>query len=343
MNKAEPSQAESSVESLKTQIASAGTVSHVAGHTEKSDEWFQIGLSNLEVVALKSAQEIVWAPADSKRATNVIDSKFATDMEAATLRILFVEALAHLDVLLPLILDDAVTMRQQGRCSISVFLDEIINKRRLAQTGASPRAAPVQINSFTNDAKQGRGESSAASVKTPIEKPAPAPALAARAQKPFRFPAQPQEWKLVSLRECPVDLNDGDTPGLLAEYWRKHVRMHPYFIPECECLAALMLSAHRKIKGHYLVGVGLSDSVLVRPLEVYRPAVVAGASSVVLVHNHPSGDPTPSQADIIVTTDLMRAGQSLKIELLDHLIMGHAGYVSLRQSGYFENAPQNRL
>ena len=72
-----------------------------------------------------------------------------------------------------------------------------------------------------------------------------------------------------------------------------------------------------------------------------RSAIAANAAAVVLAHNHPSGDPTPSEADIKVTRDLIRAGQLLKIEVLDHVIIGRAtperpkDYVSLRELGYF--------
>lgn len=77
------------------------------------------------------------------------------------------------------------------------------------------------------------------------------------------------------------------------------------------------------------------------PREVFKSAIAANAASLVLVHNHPSGDPTPSEADIKVTRDLIRAGQLLKIEVLDHVIIGRAtenrpkDYASLRELGYF--------
>jgi DNA repair protein RadC len=95
--------------------------------------------------------------------------------------------------------------------------------------------------------------------------------------------------------------------------------------------------------GHQLVSTGTLDMILVTPREVFRPAICIAAAAIVLMHNHPSGDPTPSQADIKVTHDLIRAGQLLKIEVLDHIIMGRAcperpkEYASLRELGYFYN------
>ena len=77
------------------------------------------------------------------------------------------------------------------------------------------------------------------------------------------------------------------------------------------------------------------------PREVFKSAIAANAHALVLVHNHPSGDPTPSAADIKVTRDLIRAGQLLKIEVVDHVILGRAtaarakDYASLRELGYF--------
>ena len=97
----------------------------------------------------------------------------------------------------------------------------------------------------------------------------------------------------------------------------------------------MILNTRRRVKGHYLVSVGIQDTILVHPREVFRLALVTAASAIVLMHNHPSGDPTPSEADIKVTRDLIRAGQLLKIEVLDHVIVGKPDHKSLRELGYF--------
>jgi DNA repair protein RadC len=86
---------------------------------------------------------------------------------------------------------------------------------------------------------------------------------------------------------------------------------------------------------------GNLDTVLVHPREVFKAAIAANAAAIVLVHNHPSGDPTPSEADVKVTRDLIRAGQLLKIEVVDHIVLGAAtrerpkDYASLRELGHF--------
>ena len=155
--------------------------------------------------------------------------------------------------------------------------------------------------------------------------------------KPFKFPATPHEYKVMPLRECPTPdaMQDCDTPDKVADYWRRHVATHPYFNPDCECLVVLMLNTRKKVKGHYLVSIGTMDTILVHPREVFRLAIMTAASAIVVVHNHPSGDATPSEADIKVTRDLIRAGQLLKIEVVDHVIIGNQTRTSLRELGYF--------
>jgi len=155
--------------------------------------------------------------------------------------------------------------------------------------------------------------------------------------KPFRFPAQPHEYKVVALRECPTpdQMCQCDTPDKAAAYWRSNVTSHPYFNPEIECMVVFMLNTRRRIKGHYHVATGTLDTLLVHPREVFRVAIMTNASAIILAHNHPSGDSTPSEADIRVTRDLIRAGQLLKLEVLDHVVIGHPNHTSLREMGYF--------
>lgn len=152
-------------------------------------------------------------------------------------------------------------------------------------------------------------------------------------------PTEPQskEFKVVTLRDCPLpaDMQFCDTPDRAADYWRLNIATHQYFNPDCECLAVLMLNTRRKVKGHQLVTHGTMDTCLVHPREVFRAAVIAGASAIVLMHNHPSGEATPSEADIKVTRDLIRAGQLMKIDVIDHVIIGNPNRVSLRELGYF--------
>jgi len=103
----------------------------------------------------------------------------------------------------------------------------------------------------------------------------------------------------------------------------------------------LLLDTRRHLMRVEEVGRGLLDSVLVHPREVFRPALIAGAHAILVAHNHPTGDPTPSAADIRTTRDLIRAGQLLRVELLDHLIIGRPSsertrdFCSLKELGQF--------
>lgn len=127
-----------------------------------------------------------------------------------------------------------------------------------------------------------------------------------------------------------------DTPERIAELMREGCRHY-----EVEHFQAVLLNTRRKLIRVEHVSQGTLDTILVHPREVFKTAIAANAAAVVLVHNHPSGDPTPSEADIKVTRDLIRAGQLLKIDVLDHVIIGRAtqerpkDYVSLRELGYF--------
>jgi DNA repair protein RadC len=76
------------------------------------------------------------------------------------------------------------------------------------------------------------------------------------------------------------------------------------------------------------------DQVVVHPREVFRAAIVACAHSVVIVHNHPSGDPNPSDADIRITKELIAGGKLLRVDVRDHIIIGSERNVSLRELGY---------
>ena len=114
-----------------------------------------------------------------------------------------------------------------------------------------------------------------------------------------------------------------------------NVATNCYFNPECECMAVLLLNTRRRVKGHHIVATGTQDTLLVHAREIFRLAIVTAAHAIVLMHNHPSGESAPSEADIKVTRDLIRAGQLLKIELLDHVIVGNGNFSSLRALGYF--------
>ena len=127
-----------------------------------------------------------------------------------------------------------------------------------------------------------------------------------------------------------------DNPEAVADLLREDNRHY-----EVENFQVVLLTTRRRLIRVERVSQGTLDTLLVHPREVFRAAISANAAALILVHNHPSGDPTPSEADIKVTRDLIRAGQLLKIEILDHIILGRRSterakdYASLKELGYF--------
>jgi DNA repair protein RadC len=127
-----------------------------------------------------------------------------------------------------------------------------------------------------------------------------------------------------------------DNPETIADLLREDNRSY-----EVEQFQVVSLNTRRKFIRVDRISQGTLDTLLVHAREVFKHALAASAAAIVLVHNHPSGDPTPSEADIKVTRDLIRAGQVLKIEVLDHIIIGRPSkerardYTSLRELGYF--------
>lgn len=109
------------------------------------------------------------------------------------------------------------------------------------------------------------------------------------------------------------------------------------FIPEGEereHFLAILLDARRNVKGVVTVSIGTLSASLVHPREFFRPAIVAGAAAVVAVHNHPTGDPTPSYEDREVTRRLQRGGEMLGIPLADHIVLGAGeSFFSFREGG----------
>lgn len=99
-----------------------------------------------------------------------------------------------------------------------------------------------------------------------------------------------------------------------------------------ENLVVLLLNTRNQVVARRTIYIGTVNSSAVRPAEVLRPAIRENAPSIIVAHNHPSGDPTPSPEDISVTRDLIAAGKLMDIELLDHLVIGHGGrFTSLKE------------
>ena len=111
---------------------------------------------------------------------------------------------------------------------------------------------------------------------------------------------------------------------------------------EREELRVVILDTKNHVLRVATVYQGNVSSSLVRVGELYRDAVRLNAAGVILVHNHPSGDPTPSPDDLHLTAEALAAGRLLDIQLLDHLVIGHDGYVSMRDRGVVFDRPGDR-
>jgi len=111
---------------------------------------------------------------------------------------------------------------------------------------------------------------------------------------------------------------------------------------EREELRVILLNAKNQVLRVSTAYVGNVSSSLVRVGELFRDAVRTDAAGVILVHNHPSGDPTPSPDDLHLTAEALAAGRLLDIDLLDHLVIGHDAYVSLRDRGVSFDRPGPR-
>lgn len=97
-----------------------------------------------------------------------------------------------------------------------------------------------------------------------------------------------------------------------------------------EHFAVLLLNARHEAVSFETISIGSLNASIVHPREVFLPAVKQSAASILLLHNHPSGDPEPSEEDISITKRLVEVGQLVGIEVLDHVIVAKRGIVSLR-------------
>ena len=116
-----------------------------------------------------------------------------------------------------------------------------------------------------------------------------------------------------------------------------------------ETFLVICIDSKNRMLNRHMVSLGILDTALIHPREVFRAAILDGAAAVLLSHNHPSGDPTPSAEDVRITKQLVQAGQVVGIKVLDHVVIGRAtvpagdqpgrpGFISLRESGVVEFA-----
>lgn len=142
-----------------------------------------------------------------------------------------------------------------------------------------------------------------------------------------------------TLRESPVSYGSRRITGPLEidQFIHDHAIGSPRFTPDVEQLLVIALTTKNQIIGFHWSQSGTVNSCVVHPRNVFRWAILENAVSIAIAHNHPSGDPEPSRADIETTRSLIQAGQLLKIDVVDHVIFTQTpgNYRSLRLQGYF--------
>lgn len=124
---------------------------------------------------------------------------------------------------------------------------------------------------------------------------------------------------------------DFSSPNKIAQYYMEDMRHR-----KKEVLKLLLLNTRSKLIGENDVSVGTVDMALVSPRELYLEALSKNAVSIILMHNHPSGDPSPSMEDIRITKRVYEAGEMIGIRLLDHIIIGDNRYVSMKEKGILQ-------
>lgn len=139
----------------------------------------------------------------------------------------------------------------------------------------------------------------------------------------------------VGRRVAGRTLRQGDSirsPADVHRHFHAHLRDRRH-----ECFLVVMLDGRHRVLRSVAISQGTLTASLVHPREVFRPALQEAAAAVVLVHNHPSGDPTPSREDREITRRLARAGEILGIRVLDHVVVAERGYRSLREEGALDD------
>ena len=138
-------------------------------------------------------------------------------------------------------------------------------------------------------------------------------------------------YKLKMIKEDTVEYsNTIKSPADVAKLARDVLEMHEMAV---ENFIILCLNTKNKIAGVHTVSIGSLNATIVHPREVFKAALLNNASAIILMHNHPSGDPEPSREDIEITHRLDNAGNILGINVLDHIIIGDGRYISLKERG----------
>ena len=143
---------------------------------------------------------------------------------------------------------------------------------------------------------------------------------------------------IVSEQSLPYNVSLMDTPEKSYELWKQIVATQPDHEPEKECLVVFLLNTRLAPFAWHRVSLGTCSDTSAHPREILRPAIAGNAYGFVLMHNHPSGDPSPSSADGTITRKIIAAAELMHIRFLDHIIIGtpapgRSPYYSFREAG----------
>jgi DNA repair protein RadC len=153
-----------------------------------------------------------------------------------------------------------------------------------------------------------------------------------------RLKKRAYEFKLARVREAGGSRKI-ESPDEAFDYWMSTVARSEWFQESKEHLVVLLLNTRRHIEGHNLVSIGTLNETLAHPREILSPVLCGAAYAFVLMHNHPSGDPSPSRADRELTRRIREGAELLQIKFLDHVIAGRASagkgepYFSFKEMG----------
>lgn len=129
-----------------------------------------------------------------------------------------------------------------------------------------------------------------------------------------------------------------ESPEMALDFWNRIVAKDAVYDPEKEHLVAINVNTRHVIKAWNYVSIGSCNESIAHPREIFRGALACAAYGIILMHNHPSGDPSPSEADLRLTRRLKEGSELLQIPLLDHVIVGapapgHPSHYSFREAG----------
>ena len=141
-----------------------------------------------------------------------------------------------------------------------------------------------------------------------------------------------------SLEEFGASRVSLDSPQSIFSFWQNVIKSKPDFEPDKEHLVAILLDTKLRPKGYHLVALGTLNECTAHAREIFRPVIIDSAYAFILAHNHPSGDPQPSNADRLLTSRIREGADLLQITFIDHVIVGSPStdclpYYSFRDAG----------